>query len=264
MSSANATIAHLTGEKEEQILLARVLDQGALCETRNFPTHTPFLSPRMQQLTKSLLLGYRGRFLWFGGYPDAERQMLVFLPDYIEEINWTAEDSPIRALETPIPKETPLSHRDFLGALLGAGIARDKLGDIVINGDRCALLLQRELVPYVQEQVKQAGRARLHWSPIPLSELHPPLPNTEEIEGTVSSLRLDAVCALGFSMSRTKAAGLIAAGTVHHNHALCQKPEQAVASGDVISARGFGKFRVDSIGGVSRKGRTFLTLKRYR
>ena len=264
MIGTNATIAHLTGEKEEQILLARVLDQGTLCDRRHIPTNTPFLSPRMQQLANSLLLGYRGRFLWFGGYPGAERQMLFFLPDYLEELDWSQPDCPICALQTPLPKETPLSHRDFLGALLGAGIARDKLGDIVLTEDRCTLLLHRELESYVREQADRAGRARLHWSSLPLSEVRPPVQNTEKIQGTVLSLRLDAVCALGFSISRTKAAGLIAAGLVFHNHAPCQKPEQSVSPGDVISARGYGKFLVENTGGVSRKGRTFLHLKRYR
>lgn len=258
-----AAISHLTGEKEEQLLLSRVLDKQALCQTRNIPTYTPFLSPRMQHLAR-LLLGSSSNFCFFGGIEDTERQMLFFLPDYETGItDPTDPNCPICALETDIAPQTPITHRDMLGALMGMGISRERLGDILMTDHHCTLLLQTELRSFLMEQMGKAGRAKLHWRPIPLQAVVPPERKEQNITGTVSSLRLDAVCALGFSISRTRAAEQIAAGAVSLNYQPCCKPERTIAPGDVISLRKAGKLRVTEAGGQSRKGRTFLTLSRY-
>ncbi|MGI6498710.1 MAG: RNA-binding protein [Oscillospiraceae bacterium] len=260
----NAAVSHLTDDKEERILLSRVLDKAKASETRNIVTYTPFLSPRVQEMIPALLGKYRGTYRLFGGYPGAERQMLFFLPDY-ETGHLDPDDPacPVCALRSKRFERSPLTHRDVLGALLGGGISREKLGDILVSDADCTLLMQKELSDFLRQNVKQAGRTALHWVPVPLSQIAPPPPATKDVEGTVSSLRLDAVCALGFSLSRVKAAGHIAAGAVFLNHRACVKPEQGIREGDVISVRGLGKCQVASVGGVSRKNRIFLLLKRH-
>ena len=80
---------------------------------------------------------------------------------------------------------------------------------------------------------------------------------------TVSSLRLDAVASTGFRMARGKAADLIASGRVQVNWRECTKPDKLLAAGDTVSARGFGKFELTEVGGVTKKGRTAIVLKRY-
>lgn len=256
-------IAHLTGEKEEQLALSRILDKQALCQKRNIPAYTPFLSPRMQLLARQLL-GKSEGWSFFGGVPEAERQMLFFLPEYETGIlDPRDEDCPICALKTDIAPQTPVTHRDLLGALMAMGLSREKLGDILLMEHQCILLLQKEPRSFLMEQMQTAGRAKIRWQPVPLWEVTKPPQREEQITGTVSSLRLDAVCALGCSISRTRAAEQIAAGGVFLNYQPCCKPDRAVSPGDVISLRGAGKFRVAEIGGQSRKGRTFLTLSRY-
>ena len=79
----------------------------------------------------------------------------------------------------------------------------------------------------------------------------------------MSSLRLDAVAASGFSLSRGKAADLIASGRFQLNHRECVKPDRTVAQGDVLTCRGLGKCVVKEVGGPSKKGRTMLVLERY-
>ena len=83
------------------------------------------------------------------------------------------------------------------------------------------------------------------------------------IRDTVSSLRLDAVTAAAFSMSRGKAAELIAAGKVNLDHVPCIKPDRPVAEGAVLTARGLGKARLTEVGGLTRKGRTGITIEKY-
>ena len=74
---------------------------------------------------------------------------------------------------------------------------------------------------------------------------------------------LDAVAAAAFSISRGKAAELIAAGRVNLDHVPCLKPDKPVAEGAVLTARGFGKAKLKEVGGLSKKGRTGITIERY-
>ena len=82
-------------------------------------------------------------------------------------------------------------------------------------------------------------------------------------EAGLSSLRLDAVAASGFSLSRGRAAELISSGKFQLNHRECLKPDRPVAEGDVISCRGLGKCVVKEGGGPSKKGRIMIGLERY-
>ena len=108
-----------------------------------------------------------------------------------------------------------------------------------------------------------AGRAKLTVTEIPAAHLHISEVRCEEVRDTVSSLRLDAVAASGFSPSRGKAADLIASGRVQLNHRECVKPDHAVAQGDVLSCRGLGKCVLTEVGGPSKKGRILIVLERY-
>ena len=47
------------------------------------------------------------------------------------------------------------------------------------------------------------------------------------------------------------------------NHRECTKGDQLLNQGDVVTARGFGKFELSQVGGQSRKGRTAIVVKRY-
>ena len=108
-----------------------------------------------------------------------------------------------------------------------------------------------------------AGRARLTVTEIPAAHLHIPEVRCEEVRDTVSSLRLDAVCSTGFRMARGKAADLISSGHVQVNWRPCTKADKLLTEGDTVSARGFGKFQLAAVGGVTKKGRTAIVVKRY-
>ena len=158
---------------------------------------------------------------------------------------------------------TLLSHRDFLGALMGCGIKRETVGDIYVATGRCDFLVTRDILPYVLQNLTDAGRTRLHLEQIPLSALEAPEQKTKQIRGTVSSLRLDGVVAEGFALSRSRAAEVIAAGKTELNYTLCTKPDRLVAEGDVISVRGLGKMRLEAVGGNTKKGRISIEICRY-
>ncbi|MGM9662483.1 MAG: RNA-binding protein [Oscillospiraceae bacterium] len=249
---------------EERMTLARVLDKCEQARRRSIPTETGFLSPQEQAAAESLLraadVGEGWRF--FGGYEGAERRKLLFAPEWMDGEELPAQ-SGVRCLLCRFRAEERLTHRDFLGSLMALGITREKLGDILVGEGEAQLLADASIEEFLLREYTAAGRTKLTVSALPLEELKAPEKKTREIHDTVMSLRLDSVCASGFSVSRGRAAELIAAGKVELNWRPCLKADKAVAEGDTVSCRGIGKFEVAQVGGLSRKGRTNLLLKRY-
>ena len=255
----------LARDGEERMLLARALDKLELAQNRGVPSHTGFLSPHERSAVEGLIhaSGWPPHLFW-GGFADAERTVCAFLPDWLEEEDWRAgaEYNPIRAIRCTWTGGK-LTHRDFLGSILGLGLDREKVGDLLVGDGTCDVLALEDVADFLLLHLDQAGRVRLKVSPIPLDELSPPPVQVKTVRDTVSSLRLDAVAASGFSLSRGKAADLIASGKFQLNHRECLKPDRPVAEGDVMSCRGLGKCVLKEVGGPSKKGRIMILLERY-
>lgn len=250
---------------DDRLLLAKVLDRAEQAESRNIPAATDFLSPQQQMLTLDLLrlAGIpENAYVRLGGYDGAERNLFLFLPDWLDPGD-AAGQSPIRCLRAGFRAEEKLTHRDFLGSLMGMGIAREKVGDILVGPGSADLLVLDTVAEFLLSSWTSAGRARLTVSQIDPSHIHIPEVKRQEVRDTVSSLRLDAVVSTGFQMARGKAAELIASGRVQVNWRDCTKPDKLLSAGDTVSARGFGKFELAEVGGVTKKGRTSIVLKRY-
>ena len=250
---------------DDRLVLAKVLDRAEQARSRNVPSATDFLTPQQQMLAQDLLrLAGVGEtdYVRLGGYDGAERNLLLFLPDWLEAED-AATQSPIRCLRAVFRAEEKLSHRDFLGSLMGMGIVREKLGDILVGSDSADLIVLESVADFLRQNWDSAGRTKLTVTEIEAKHLHIPEVKCQEVRDTVSSLRLDAVASTGFRMARGKAAELIASGRVQVNWRECTKPDKLLAAGDTVSARGFGKFELTEVGGTTRKGRTFIVLKRY-
>ena len=251
---------------EERVLLARALDKLELAQNRGVPAHTPFLSPGEQAALADLLAAWgHPRHLFWGGYPDAERRVCAFLPDWQEEDGLLSDpEGPLAALEAKFPAGAALGHRDILGALMGLGITREKVGDILLPGPGvCQVVVLRDALPILLSQWEGAGRWKVSLEAIPLDRLAPKPAQVKTIRDTVATPRLDAVLAAGFSLSRSKVAGYISAGKVAVNHRECLKSDKLVEEGDVLTCRGLGKCVVKEVPGQSKKGRTMLVLERY-
>lgn len=248
---------------EERLLLAKILDRQNQSEQKNIPVCTDFLSPHERMLAEDMLrmAGISpDTYVASGGYEGAERQALLFLPDW--QTPEMAEFS-FRYLRASYRPEYDLSHRDFLGSLMGLGIVREKVGDLLVGKQNCDLIVSDSIAVFLLRDWTQAGRAPLKVTAVEAGDLSVPEVRCEEVRDTVQSLRLDALAATGFRMSRGKAAELIESGHVELNYRQCVKPDRLLAEGDTVSARGFGKFKLEQVSGTTRKGRTGIVLKRY-
>ena len=251
-------------DADERMVLARALDQMERAANRSIPCATQFLSPAQRAALEPLLAACgHPRHLFHGGYEGAERMVCVFLPDWQEPEDWTAEDE-LAAIEAAYPPTgADLTHRDLLGGLMGIGLTREKVGDILVGDTAAQIVCLKEAAPIILSQFDQAGRYRLRLKEIPLSALSPAPAEVKLIHDTVSTLRLDAVLAAGFSLARGKAADLVTTGRVSLNHRECLKPDKPVAECDILTCRGLGKCVVKTVGGQSRKGRIIIEIERY-
>lgn len=254
-------IAAAAETEEDRLLLARLYDRLTHAEERNIFGATGFLSPREQALTERLL-PYMP-LVFFGGCEGAERRVACYLPEYLTEDCLTADDGPVAAVRALYYEKDTLTHRDFLGSLMGAGIKRETVGDIYVSAGQCDFLVTRAVLPYLLENLPAAGRTKLRLAAIPLEDVQRPAAEKREIRDTVPSLRLDCLVGTAFSMARGPAAQLIAAGRVSVNDLVCLKGDRQLRQGDRIAVRGFGKAALAQVGGITRKGRLPVVVERW-
>ena len=267
--------------KEDKLLLARLADKQRQCEQRQYPVCSDFLDARQQALAADFF-GEKCAFGFWGGFAAAERRVLVFLPDYLSadilqqpegaaEI-WPDEEScPLAVLRAvPTAKRSGLTHRDYLGALLSLGINRAKLGDILVqneppddDAERADIVILRELADYLLLNFLRAGRCTLQLELLVPSVLQMNTPRTENMRLNVSSLRLDAVAAAAFGVSRTKTAAAVSAGLLAVDGLTVLKPDWELAAGVKITWQGKGKVCLAEIGGKTRKERIWLEIQKY-
>ena len=247
---------------EDRVLLAKLWDKVNIGIRKNICSNTCFLSPRELEMAKYLFGNLEGLYA-FGGYPDAERKMLVYLPDYLDESNLYASDSPLICLRATFYEADNPSHRDFLGALMGSGVARETIGDICVGNNSCDFFVTTEIAPYVLQNFLSAGRTKLHLEAIPLENVKIAEPETKEIRDTVASLRLDSILSSGFRVGRSVAAQYVNAGKVAIDGLPCEKPDRPVVEGTKISVRGLGKIKIKAINGQTKKGRISVVIDRY-
>ena len=252
---------------EERYLMRHIEDLARTAESRGIPRYSGFLSDREQDLAKAALNRAEvpeADYHFEGGWPGAERKLLCIEP----EGSWT--DSPLCCVRLDcraLPGATLPTHRDYLGSLMGLELKREALGDIVLPPDAPGTAYVFALEPVAKlicQELCQVGRTDLSTTPMEPDAL-PAFPQAERTlqTATVSSLRLDAVCSTGFRMARGKAVDMISSGHVQVNWRPCTKADKLLTEGDTVSARGFGKFQLAVVGGVTKKGRTAIVVKRY-
>ena len=252
---------------EDELLRAAVQDALRLCERRNAPRFLGFLDGRQRAAVQELLCAERAdNTRFFGGYPDAERVFLGVFPAYMAEGNIDGEKTaavfPITALGFRYRAQAKLTHRDFLGTLLSCGVKREKVGDILCGKGLAVAFLDSVVARYLTGQIEKVGGEGVALLPDYDGEL-PGFGGFREIRDTVASPRLDAVVKVAAGISREEAARRIEAGQVSVNHLPCLSVSSPVREKDILSLRGTGRFVVDELGPVSRKGRLFLTLRKY-
>ena len=255
-------IDKIAANNDDRVLLAKLWDKINAGIRRNSPAFTGFLSPREQEMAR-YLFGEAPGLTSFGGYKEAERKILCYLPDYLEYESLYEEDGPVVCLRATFYDADTPTHRDFLGGLMACGITRETLGDICVGKGSCDFFMTAQIADYVEQNLCAVGHAKLRLQRIPLSEAQIPEPEFKQIKDTLASLRLDSIIAAGFRIGRSQASQFIHAGKVAIDGLPCEKPDKAVSEGVKISVRGLGKIKLHSVGGQSKKDRIWVIIHRY-
>lgn len=246
---------------QEEIFCRQVKEAAVRCEKILRPVYTGFLDERQQQLAAAQLAGSKwSQHLFFGGSPSAERKVLCVYSDRAPQ----SSEFPISAVKICCGKDAAgLSHRDYLGSLMGLGLERKCMGDIFVQPDGAVVFALTQQAKVICDSLFQIGRigARADICQQIPDELL--LQNGEETVINVASLRLDAVLAAALHLSRQKASAIIASGKVMVSHIEVNDSSYPLDEKNTITVRGYGKFCIKEVGGKSKKDRTFLTLIKY-
>ena len=246
--------------EEEKILLARGEDTVRLASKQYSVKTLGFLTPAEAVfLGKNIKAPLDVKIMFYGGYEECERTLFIAMPEFFEE-EYKEE---ISVLEITGRNINELSHRDFLGSLMGLGVERKTVGDILVYEDRAYVFILKDMEDYILENVDKIGRHGVKIRSVMPDELVLPEKKTEEITGPVSTPRLDAVVALCTRLSRGKASELIETEKVSVNWEVKNHISTMLNEGDLLSVRGYGRFKLDKINGLSRKGRTHITIQKY-
>lgn len=190
----------------------------------------------------------------WGGYPEAERKIFAFCGEETEDVSF-----PIICLKISFNKKFAknLTHRDFLGSILGMGINRDKVGDIVVKEDCAYVFLIDEIADFLEYSLTKVGHVSVKvMRADEEADFFKPIIIPCRI--MVSSLRLDSVISAGFKISRGKAAELVNSDKAYINWSLVSSPSKAVKVGDTITVRGRGRIEIADIAGKSKKEKILL------
>lgn len=252
---------------DNKLLMARIDDCISSCDENYVITNTNFLDIYQQSDVIEYLKKKKDvRYDFYGGFEECERKTVLFLPDYAENADYVRENtdlSPIVALEIKKDNFSSLSHRDYLGAVMGLGIKREAVGDIFVTEHGCTMAVIRSVAPYIKENLSSVGRGSVT---VEISDNFSDVENNSSFETKrcyVSSMRLDGVVSAAFSLSRNSAAELIRRGEVLMNGVVMSKPDVKVPFGAKLVIHGSGKVMIDEDAGVTKKGRQAFIIKKY-
>lgn len=249
-------------QPDEKLLLAKVLDQADLSLKKHIVVFSDFLSPTEVALACDMLKRVGDtEFSTFGGYNESERRMIAVYPDYFTyDVIY-----PISAIEIRYNAKfsSGLSHRDFLGSILGLGIERDKLGDIIVADGYAVCFAENVITDYILSGLETVGRTKVKSEVIEFNEDIVPKRNMITKSMTVASLRVDAVFGAVFGESRSSIQQLINSEKASVNWLPIKNSSSPVKEGDVLSLKGEGRGILLSVKGETKKGRISITVGKY-
>lgn len=244
---------------DEKLLIARAADTAMLCERQYAVKFMGFLSPAESTVISHNMPVGDVKRIFFGGYSEAERKLFVALPEYAEEAD--AEEL-IAVLEITGREIDALTHRDFLGSLLGLGIRREKIGDILVYEDKTLVFVLEDIADYIILNLQKVGRCGIKIRRMSAGEIEIPKRRVEVINATVASMRLDCIAAVALRLSRSKVLDIMAEGRISLNWMECKNPSAVVRTGDTLSIRGAGRFRVSEEVRETKKGRLAVSIEK--
>lgn len=247
---------------EMSVLLHRVEDLCRRSQDQCMQVHTCFLTGGELAAAQRVVKGYPDvEGVSVGGFAECDRNMLCIFPSFLP---FQADEVPLDILKITLRSQDRLSHRDYLGSLLGLGVHRERIGDIYCFPGHAFAAVDHSIAAYLASQLEKVGRCSVQEVCTVSADEVCIQREYEDITDTIPSPRLDCVVASVAKMPRAKAQELIHSGLVEVDHICRTKNDQEVASGHVLSIRGRGRYIIDDMSQMTRKGRLVLRARKYK
>lgn len=247
---------------KEEFFLKRIRELANISYQRDIVTFSDFLTLSERNIVNSQnfqSLGVTAES--FGGYENAERQMVAFHPDALA-FPWEYPIDCLKIEPKAVKFSEPISHRDYMGAILNLGVERSVVGDILVQEKAAWLFCLRKMTNFFLENL-----CRVRHTSILITKIEDPgelpSPRLEQVNGTCSSVRLDALIALAFQASRSSMVAFIEGGLVFVNGRMITSNGYEPKEGDIISVRGKGRFLYEGVSRQTKKGRYSVRIFRY-
>lgn len=252
------------GIKNNKESINRLLDIGIKSEREYSIVSTEFNSPDVLTYIDRIIYNFTDlEYVLVGGFEDSEYQKVIFYPNYLtdEDINISDYISIIEISYNE--KFGSFSHRDVLGSLMGLGIKREKIGDIILKDNICQIAVDCNIADYILTNINKIGRVTVKSRIISIDEIIKKEYKTISFSSTVKSLRLDSIISSGYKIPRSKASELIKLERVKLNHIFITSASKEISEGDLISVKGMGRIILESVGGLSKKERYKIDIKKF-
>ena len=248
--------------EKEEFFLKRIRELANLSYQRDIVTFSDFLNLNEQNMVNSLKQQFPQVIMEnFGGYENAERQMVAFHPDALA-FTWKYPVDCLKVEPKSLKFAETLTHRDYLGALLNLGVDRSVVGDILVQENTAWFFCINKMTDFFLENLCRVRHTNILITKVDdPSEF--PQPKLESVSGTCASIRLDALISLAFKTSRSSMVSFIESGHVFVNGKLITSNGYEPKDGDIISVRGKGRFIYDGVSHQTKKGRYSVHISRY-
>lgn len=248
----------MQNNEEDKLLIAKITDKIKISKAQSKITNSYFLNEfQIGMLEKQLLKMQEKQYFFFGGYEEALRKILVTYPDKLEKDTVIENiNDIINAIKIELPNEIKgqLKHKDYLGTLMSFGLARERIGDIIVYNNRAYIIVLRENAEYIKnsfEQERKFKKAKIEI--VNLSKIEPKLIEFDNINISVNSLRLDNIISEILKTSRKKAQEYLEQEKVYINYSEETKNTKTIKEKDVLVIRGNGKYIIESFLGKNKK-----------
>ncbi len=250
---------NLLDSEDDRVLIAHLDDLAKHAIRSCKVCYSRFLDERQAFIIEKAFLGRSDvKVRLWGGYNDARRRICCVYPEWME---YNDEIVPIVCITYKYVNMVKLTHRDFLGTFMSCGIQRETVGDIVVGNCKTQCIATEAVAPVLKQLTKIGGCGVRVTDAEPFDM--PSHQNFREIRGTVQSLRIDSVAAIAIRESREKTVKLLSQRRIEMNYAEVTSPSLMIGEGDTFVVRGYGKFRLKTVKGLSKKGRLHILIEQY-
>lgn len=251
--------------QDDKILISKVLDKYKFSKSKGIVTNTEFFNETENALLiKELQKNNIKNYVFDGGFKEAQRKILIFYPNSIEDIE-RAEI--LKAIKIELPKENfgKFEHKNYLGTLMSFGLDRSRIGEIIVYNNLAYIVVLNENAEYLKSSLeleKRFKKAKI--SIIDIDEIIPKENQFEEITILLNSLRLDNVVSELANTSRKISQELIEDEKVLVNYIEETKSTKLIKAKDIITIRGKGKFIIEELLGKNKKEKEIVLVKKYK